>query len=85
MSISHGVVPAEQALKCEDCHFYGKRLNWKALGYPGDPILTGVTRFEVSEEKRPTTTSNKVQPTPGFEVVAGIAAICLYLVLKRKN
>jgi octaheme c-type cytochrome (tetrathionate reductase family) len=36
--INHMVVPAKKALKCNACH--GKkatRLNWEALGYPGDP------------------------------------------------
>lgn len=40
-SINHEVAPKEQALKCNDCHFSGKRLDWKALGYKGDPIRYG--------------------------------------------
>jgi octaheme c-type cytochrome (tetrathionate reductase family) len=45
-SINHEVAPKEQALKCSDCHF-GKegRLDWKALGYSGDPMRSG-GRFE---------------------------------------
>jgi hypothetical protein len=37
-SISHSIVPSEQAFNCKDCH--GKAayvLNWKELGYDGDP------------------------------------------------
>lgn len=37
-SISHSVRPASQAYRCHDCH--GRRgwvLDWKALGYSGDP------------------------------------------------
>ncbi len=37
--INHMVPPAEQALKCTNCH--GKsatRMDWKKLGYEGDPI-----------------------------------------------
>ncbi len=36
--INHMVVPAKKALKCTACH--GKkatRMDWEALGYPGDP------------------------------------------------
>lgn len=36
--ISHEVVGKEQALTCGDCHMQGKRLDWKALGYQGDPM-----------------------------------------------
>ena len=37
-SITHSIVPIEQAFSCKDCH--GKTafvLNWKELGYDGDP------------------------------------------------
>lgn len=50
-SINHEVVPKEQALKCGDCHFGGtKRLDWKALGYDGDPMRVGGRVF--AEETR---------------------------------
>jgi len=40
--INHMVAPKENALKCEDCHGPGaNRLNWKALGYKGDPANYG--------------------------------------------
>lgn len=44
--INHMVVPAEKALSCDDCHGHNKatRLNWKALGYEGDPLKTGSRR-----------------------------------------
>ena len=41
MGIFHGVVPKGQALKCADCHGAAGRLDWKALGYSGDPQTTG--------------------------------------------
>ncbi len=41
LSASHEVAPKEHALKCNDCHMGGKRLDWKALGYNGDPMETG--------------------------------------------
>jgi octaheme c-type cytochrome (tetrathionate reductase family) len=39
--LSHMVAPKEKALACTDCHGEGTRLDWKALGYAGDPIKTG--------------------------------------------
>jgi octaheme c-type cytochrome (tetrathionate reductase family) len=42
--LTHMVVPKERALGCTDCHGQGGRLDWKALGYPGDPIKVGGRR-----------------------------------------
>ncbi len=39
--INHMVTPKEQALKCTDCHSDKGRLNWKELGYKGDPMKVG--------------------------------------------
>ena len=39
--ITHMVAPAEQALVCADCHSEEGRLDWQALGYPGDPVEWG--------------------------------------------
>ncbi|WP_434086821.1 tetrathionate reductase family octaheme c-type cytochrome [Shewanella psychrotolerans] len=36
--INHMVSPKDQALKCNDCHNKGTRLDWNALGYQGDPM-----------------------------------------------
>ena len=36
--INHMVVPADQALRCLDCHGDKGRMNWKQLGYKGDPL-----------------------------------------------
>ncbi len=36
MGLFHEVVPKAHALACKDCHG-GGRLDWKALGYEGDP------------------------------------------------
>lgn len=38
--INHMVAPKEQALGCLECHGDNGRLDWKALGYKGDPIAT---------------------------------------------
>jgi hypothetical protein len=38
---THMVQPAEEALQCDACHSDGSRLDWEALGYPGDPIEWG--------------------------------------------
>ena len=35
--VNHMVVPRRKALRCDDCHGDEGRLDWKALGYPGDP------------------------------------------------
>lgn len=40
-SISHMVAPVENALQCQDCHSAAGRLDWIALGYPGDPMEWG--------------------------------------------
>jgi octaheme c-type cytochrome (tetrathionate reductase family) len=38
---THMVQPAENALSCTDCHGEESRMDWVALGYPGDPMLWG--------------------------------------------
>ena len=40
MGINHEVVPADKALGCLDCHSDNGRLDWKALGYKKDPVLS---------------------------------------------
>jgi octaheme c-type cytochrome (tetrathionate reductase family) len=44
----HMIAPKEEALTCGDCHMGGARMNWKALGYKGDPMLIGGGRFKKS-------------------------------------
>ncbi len=39
--IEHMVTPRSQALTCDNCHENGSRIDWKALGYPGDPMNEG--------------------------------------------
>lgn len=36
--INHMTAPAKQALGCTSCHSREGRLDWKALGYEGDPV-----------------------------------------------
>ncbi len=38
---THMVQPASEALQCNECHSEEGRLDWEALGYPGDPIEWG--------------------------------------------
>lgn len=38
---THMVQPKDQALQCADCHSENGRLDWQALGYPGDPVNWG--------------------------------------------
>ena len=44
--INHEVVPKEQALKCMDCHGKKGIMDWKALGYKGDPMFMGSRKKE---------------------------------------
>lgn len=39
--ITHMTAPATQALECTACHGENGRLDWQALGYPGDPMDWG--------------------------------------------
>lgn len=39
--VNHMVVPKAEVLKCNDCHGKDGRLDWKALGYAGDPRSGG--------------------------------------------
>jgi octaheme c-type cytochrome (tetrathionate reductase family) len=39
--LAHMVAPREKALGCGDCHGAQGRMDWKALGYAGDPMRTG--------------------------------------------
>jgi len=38
---THMVQPKENALQCTECHGENGRLDWQALGYPGDPMEWG--------------------------------------------
>jgi hypothetical protein len=49
--INHMVVPARDALGCLDCHGGGGRMDWKALGYKGDPLKLGAKSKRVFAEK----------------------------------
>ncbi|MBN1653545.1 MAG: tetrathionate reductase family octaheme c-type cytochrome [Deltaproteobacteria bacterium] len=42
--LSHMVAPAKKALACQECHGQSSRLDWKALGYEGDPVKSGGRR-----------------------------------------
>lgn len=39
MGIFHGVQPTANALKCMDCHGQKSVMDWKALGYKGNPMM----------------------------------------------
>ncbi len=40
-NLTHMVAPKERSLRCSDCHADGGRMDWQALGYPGDPAQLG--------------------------------------------
>jgi len=39
--LTHMVAPKTDALQCKDCHSPNGRMDWEALGYPGDPVKWG--------------------------------------------
>lgn len=41
LAATHEVAPKEDALQCGECHMGSKRMDWKALGYKGDPMSKG--------------------------------------------
>ena len=43
--INHMVAPKDKALKCNSCHSKDGRLDWKALGYSGDPMKVKGRKF----------------------------------------
>ncbi|MEW6593431.1 MAG: tetrathionate reductase family octaheme c-type cytochrome [Thermodesulfobacteriota bacterium] len=44
--LNHMVSPKAESLKCNDCHSAKGRLDWKALGYKGDPMkVKGAARM----------------------------------------
>lgn len=43
--INHMVAAKEKALKCNSCHSKEGRLDWKALGYSGDPMKIKGRKF----------------------------------------
>ena len=50
MGLFHEVVGGDKALKCQDCHGKNGRMDWKALGYKGDPRKFG-GRFNTKKHK----------------------------------
>ena len=55
---THMVQPAKNALQCRDCHNESAndqpgRLDWQALGYPGDPIRWGARQQQSMQEAQP--------------------------------
>ena len=41
IAVEHEVSPREETLQCGECHMGGTRMNWKELGYKGDPMKVG--------------------------------------------
>jgi octaheme c-type cytochrome (tetrathionate reductase family) len=40
-NLTHMIAPRGRALQCQACHAEDGRLDWEALGYPGDPATVG--------------------------------------------
>jgi octaheme c-type cytochrome (tetrathionate reductase family) len=66
---THLVQPSENALTCDDCHSENGRMDWEALGYPGDPIEWG-GRFSSGE----VTVAPAPAPAPESSRTAAVAA-----------
>jgi octaheme c-type cytochrome (tetrathionate reductase family) len=47
---THMVAPKTEALQCQACHSDEGRMDWEALGYPGDPIKWGSRERVRSDE-----------------------------------
>ena len=52
LAAPHEVAPKEQALQCGECHMGAKRMDWKALGYKGDPMMMGGRTLAVAPAKK---------------------------------
>jgi hypothetical protein len=52
IAAQHEVSPKEDALQCGECHMGGKRMDWKALGYKGDPMQVGGRFVEKAAKKK---------------------------------
>lgn len=51
--LHHMIPPKANALKCGDCHDGGKRLDWRELGYAGDPKKVGARKLPAAKEEAP--------------------------------
>ena len=51
MGLFHEVQPKSKALGCSDCHSANSRMDWKALGYKGDPMKSGGRRIKASASR----------------------------------
>jgi len=51
IAAQHEVAPKEDALQCGECHMGGDRMNWKALGYKGDPMQVGGRVLKAQQKK----------------------------------
>jgi octaheme c-type cytochrome (tetrathionate reductase family) len=63
--LSHMVQSADKALQCRDCHSPQGRMDWTALGYPGDPVDWGSRDLTSSDERRAMGTSAGSSGTEG--------------------
>jgi hypothetical protein len=65
--INHGVVPKGEALSCTDCHAPDGVMDFKALGYADDPVISG-GRDKGASRLRPSDPSpkgDKMETQPG--------------------
>jgi octaheme c-type cytochrome (tetrathionate reductase family) len=51
--LAHMVQSADKALQCRDCHTPQGRMDWSALGYPGDPAGWGSRDLRTAQGSSP--------------------------------
>ncbi len=68
--LNHGVVPAEKALGCMECHGAKSRFDWQSLGYEFDPWQDATPQKEKASNQMPeTSTQTPLQLPPIQEVI----------------
>jgi hypothetical protein len=87
--VQHQVAPAEQSLKCADCHVPDGRMDFEALGYSADQVaaLTALaaTAPETAPEEVPPSGGVPVMPTWVMTTLAGMAALVTGVALRRRK
>jgi hypothetical protein len=84
--VQHQVAPADQSLKCTDCHASEGRLDFAALGYSADQVTT-LTSLAGPSGAAEMPLSGGALPMPGWALttLAGMAALMTGMALQRRK
>ncbi len=85
LSLNHEVAPAQNALECMDCHSEQGSFDFEALGYEGDPMMLGISRFDEAAPESEDAGADTGQDTPGFEIFLAMIGLSAAFVLLRRN